>query len=268
MALIFPKWTNDIPRIGAPVVAVLGGFAIFVVWYWFSPMHTDVGYQPTQPIHYSHKLHAGELGLDCRYCHNNVERTFSAGVPPTQTCMNCHKQVKKDSPRLAALRESWGDGTAAGDGGPIPWKRIHKVADYVYFPHSAHTNIVHQDVAVGCTTCHGRIDEMVVVHQVQPLSMSWCLDCHNNPAPNLRPRSELTNMAWTPDEAWLKVAAEKATHLEPPGHKNARTVVPEAVCATHADEETCAEAHCNWDGEKCHEGFYVRATAGCTGCHR
>ena len=243
MALIFPKWTNDIPRMGAPLLTVLGGFTVFAVWFWMSPVHTDVGYAPTQPIPYSHKLHAGELGMDCRYCHNNVERSPNAGVPPTQTCMNCHKQVKATSPRLAALRESWGDGTPGNDGGPIPWKRIHKVPDYAYFSHSAHTAIKHKGVAVGCVTCHGRVDEMVVVHQVQPLSMSWCLDCHNNPAPNLRPIAELTNMDWQPDAAWQTKALEIAKDLEPPGHKNAVTTLP--------------------DGQ-----VIVRATAGCTGCHR
>ena len=243
MALIFPKWTNDIPRIGAPLLALLAGFAVFVVYFWFSPLHTDVGYAPKQPIAYSHKLHAGELGLDCRYCHNNVERSPSAGVPPTQTCMNCHKQVKVGSARLAALRDSWGDGTPAGDGGPIPWKRVHKISDYAYFTHSAHTAIVHKGVAIGCKTCHGRVDEMVTVRQVEPLSMSWCLDCHNNPAPHLRPISELTNMAWESDAAWLAKATDIAKSLEPPGHKHAMSV----------DER----------GDP-----VLRATAGCTGCHR
>ena len=243
MALIFPKWTNDIPRVGAPVAAVLGGFAIFAIWFWMSPKHTDVGYAPMQPIPYSHKLHAGELGMDCRYCHNNVERSANAGVPPTQTCMNCHKQVKQGSPRLTPLYKSWGDGTAEKDGGPIPWKRIHKVPDYAYFNHSAHVAIKHKEVGVGCVSCHGRVDQMAVVHQVQPLSMSWCLDCHNNPAPNLRPIGEVTNMDWAPDAAWATKAAEIATHLNPPGNKNVRETLP--------------------DGR-----VIVRANASCTGCHR
>ena len=247
MAFIFPKWTNDIPRLIAPLLAVGGGFVTFAVWFWFSPLHTDVGYAPQQPIPYSHKLHAGlqqgELGLDCRYCHNNVERSANAGVPPTQTCMNCHQQVKVGSPRLQPMRDSWGDGTAATDGGGIPWKRVHQIPDYAYFPHSAHTAIVHKGVAVGCQTCHGRIDEMVVVHQVEPLSMSWCMDCHNNPAPHLRPIAELTNMLWQPDAAWLVKAEEIAKDLHPPGNKNSVTTLP--------------------DGQ-----VIVRATAGCTGCHR
>ena len=94
MAQIFPKWTNDIPRVGAPVLTVLSGFAVFAIWFWFSPQHTDVGYQPVQPIPYSHKLHAGELGMDCRYCHANVERSQEAMVPSTQTCMGCHSMIR------------------------------------------------------------------------------------------------------------------------------------------------------------------------------
>src|SRR5688500_14630791 len=100
MAQIFPRWTNGIPTYGVP--AVLGRIVVVicVVWYWFSPKHTDVGYQPHQPIPSSHALHAGQTEMDCRYCHYNVERSAHAGVPPTQVCMNCHAQVKKDSPKL------------------------------------------------------------------------------------------------------------------------------------------------------------------------
>jgi hypothetical protein len=256
MALIFPKWTNEIPRVAAPVLTLLSGVVVFVVWFWFSPKHTDVGYAPVQPIPYSHALHAGRgmvkltdgtmssaLGLDCRYCHNNVEKSASAGVPPTQTCMNCHKQVKLGSLLLAPLYKSWGDGKPENDGGGVPWKRIHKVADYAYFPHAAHVALKKEGAAIGCVSCHGRVDQMVVVAQQQPLSMSWCLDCHNNPAVFLRPIDQLTNMSWTTDPAWDAKAKDIATRLNPPGNKNAATVMP--------------------DGQ-----VIVRATAGCSGCHR
>lgn len=215
MALIFPKWTNEIPKVAPPVLGVLLAFGVFVVWYWFSPSHTDVGYAPQQPIPYSHKLHVGQLGMDCRYCHTGAERSASAGVPPTQTCMNCHALVKTDSPKLAALRASWMGGTE--DGGPVRWKRIHKVPDYAYFDHSAHLNLA-GDMAVGCKSCHGRIDQMVVVQQDQPLSMGWCLDCHRNPTEALRPRDKVTDMAWEADESWKKTAAEnfKKYKLNPP----------------------------------------------------
>ncbi len=248
MALIFPKWTNEIPRVAAPVLTLLGGVVIFVMWYWMSPKHTDVGYAPEQPIPYSHELLSdgtvgSALGLDCRYCHSSVDKTAYAGVPPTQVCMNCHKQVKLGSLKLAPLYKSWGDGKPENDGGGIPWKRVHKIPDYAYFNHSAHVGIKKEGAAIGCATCHGRVDQMPVVVQNQPLSMSWCLDCHNDPAPNLRPIDQLTNMGWTPDAAWSDKAKDIATRLNPPGHKHAVTVMP--------------------DGQE-----IVRSTAGCTGCHR
>jgi hypothetical protein len=245
MAQIFPRWTNEIPAISVAGLAVGAVLSVYVVWYWFSPSHTDVGYKPTQPIPYSHALHAGTLAIDCRYCHYNVERSAYAGVPPTQVCMNCHRQVKKDSPLLEPLRQSWEQGT------PIPWKRIHKAPDYVYFNHSAHVQVGFGDnqAAIGCATCHGRVDWMEVVRQEQPLSMSWCLSCHDNPAPYLRPRGELTNMAWrSDDEEWRMKARHIAKTLHPPGSRTrARTWVE--------------DEHGNYRLE-------TRATAGCNGCHR
>lgn len=184
---VFPPWSNKLPPIS--LIAVVMGLvgAIGGIWYYFSPRHTDVGYEPDQPIPYSHKLHAGDMAMDCRYCHVNVERSAVASVPPTQVCMNCHAQVKQNSPYLAALRESWATGL------PIPWVRVHKTPDYAYFDHSRHVTR-----GVGCAECHGRIDQMVKVKQNQPLSMGWCLDCHRNPAPHLRPVDQVTVMGWEP----------------------------------------------------------------------
>jgi len=189
---IFPRSLNLLPLVTALGVVVGGAAVTFGIWYYFSPKNLQVGYAPKQPIPYSHKLHVGELGLDCRYCHANVEQSYEAQVPPTQTCMGCHSVVRKDSPRLERLRDSWSSNE------PVHWVRVHKIADHAYFDHS-----VHVAVGVGCVTCHGRIDQMDVVRQDQPLSMSWCLDCHRNPEPNLRPVEEVTNMTWTrtPGEA-------------------------------------------------------------------
>jgi len=184
---IFPRSLNYLPLVAAVGVALLGGGVTFGIWYYFSPKNTQTGYAPEQPVPYSHKLHAGELGIDCRYCHANIERSQEAMIPPTQACMGCHAIVKKDSPKLAAIRGSWAGGT------PVEWVRVHRVADYAYFDHS-----VHLAAGVGCVSCHGRVDQMDVVRQDQPLSMGWCLECHRDPTPNLRPKDQITNMTWTP----------------------------------------------------------------------
>jgi hypothetical protein len=198
MAQIFPKWSNKVPK-----VAIIGGaatfcFVVFVFWYWFSAYSLDVGYEPVQPVQYSHKLHAGNLGMDCRYCHAGVEKSAVAGVPPTQTCMNCHSLIKKDSIKLEKVIAS--DKTDK----PIEWLRIHKAPDYVYFDHSAHINN-----GVGCASCHGRVDQMVRVRQEKPLSMGWCLDCHRNPVEHLRPLDKVTDMNWKPTPESIKIATEK-----------------------------------------------------------
>tara|TARA_Y100001970_G_C14182331_1_gene830520 strand:+ start:253 stop:861 length:609 start_codon:yes stop_codon:yes gene_type:complete len=165
------------------------GSLVFFFSYFGSPEFTDVGYRPEQPVHYSHKLHVGELGMDCRYCHTSVEKSQEAIIPPTETCMNCHSVVDVESEELALVRESWETGK------PIEWVRVHMLPDYAYFDHSVHVN-----AGVGCASCHGRVDQMEEVMQVEPLSMSWCLDCHRNPGEHIRPLNQVTNMAWVPPE--------------------------------------------------------------------
>ncbi len=188
MAQIFPKWVDRIPR--RLLVGLLIGLnaAVFGVWYFFSPEYTDVGYQPEQPVPFSHEMHAGELGLDCQYCHTQVFESKQANVPATQTCMNCHDQIKTNSDSLKEVRESWETGQ------PIEWIRVHNLPDHAYFSHEAHVN-----AGVGCESCHGRIDQMEVVRQVEPLSMSWCLDCHRNPEDQIRPVGEVTTMGYDPE---------------------------------------------------------------------
>jgi hypothetical protein len=204
---VFPKWTNKIPlaiAAGLPVVAVA---LVGAVWYWFSPSYTDVGYRPKQPVPFSHRMHAGELGMDCRYCHSTVERAAHAAIPPTATCLNCHKIVKADSEFVAPLLKS------GETGEPMKWVRVHMLPGYAYFDHKAHLA-----AGVGCVSCHGRIDKMLQVTQFAPLSMGWCLDCHRNPGPNLRPVSEITNMAWSAKEAGYDWKADPARtrKLQPP----------------------------------------------------
>ena len=207
MAQIFPKWTNGLPTIVLILILLGGGAVTGFFWYFGSPEYTDVGYQPVQPVEYSHRLHAGELGMDCRYCHTGVERSPIAGVPPTQTCMNCHTLIKTDSKKLQPVRDSWASGK------PIEWLRVHKIPDYAYFDHSAHIT-----AGVGCESCHGDIRSMDVVSQKKPLSMSWCLDCHRNPGPQLRPAAEITTMnyIYPPDQDAFAAKVIRTKHINPP----------------------------------------------------
>jgi hypothetical protein len=207
LAQILPPWSNKIPLVAAIAGGVGSVLVVAGVWYFFSPWYTDVGYRPIQPVPYSHRLHAGELGLDCRYCHASVEVSPVANIPPTQTCMNCHKVVKRDSDKLAPIRDS------AASGRPMHWIRVHHLPDYVYFAHN-----VHVAAGVGCVTCHGRIDQMETVTQAMPLSMGWCLECHRDPAPRLRPVSEVTNMKWAPprDAAAFAAKLVSARPVHPP----------------------------------------------------
>ena len=203
---VFPKWVNKLPR----VIGLFGLFGIvfivFVFWYWFSPKHLEVGYEPTQPIPFSHRLHAGQLGMDCRYCHTEVMKQPHATIPSTEVCMNCHGQIKKDSPHITKLRESYADDS------PVPWVRVHKLPDYVYFNHSRHVNS-----GVSCVSCHGRVDQMEVVRQVEPLSMSWCLECHRAPEKDLRPVEYVTQLGWetTKDREELGRRLRELYHVNP-----------------------------------------------------
>ena len=190
MAEIFPRWTNRTPLILAVLSALGAVGTVMGIWYWWSPEFTDVGYSPAQPVAFSHRLHAGELGLDCRYCHNTVERSPKAAIPATETCMNCHKLIQAKSEKLEPVRRS--DATDT----PIRWVRVHMLPDYAYFDHSAHLA-----AGVGCVSCHGRIDTMERVRQEKSLSMGFCLDCHRDPTPHLRPVSMITAMAWSAAEA-------------------------------------------------------------------
>ncbi len=185
---VFPKWANYLlPFI---VLSAVGGgaFAPAVVGLGLSANTLNVGYAPDQPVPYSHALHVGELGLDCRYCHTTVDDASFAAIPPTQTCMNCHHAIHTDSSRLEAVFNSYETGES------VPWVKVHDLPDYAYFNHAAHVN-----KGVSCVSCHGRVDKMEVVRQDKPLSMGWCLDCHREPEKHLRPLDKVTDLAWTPE---------------------------------------------------------------------
>lgn len=207
MGPIFPKSADRILRISAVIAVVAGGGVAGLVGYLSLPKNTDIGYTPLQPVPYSHKLHAGNLGVDCRYCHFTVEQSGYAAIPATEVCMNCHVRVKPQSPLLDKIRESYASGR------PVEWVKVHRLPDFVYFNHQAHVK-----AGVGCVSCHGRIDQMMEVKQVHELTMAWCLECHRNPAPNIRPVEFVTRLDWQPDRDPAEIGREiiQAKRIAPP----------------------------------------------------
>lgn len=182
------------PRANGLVTIVLFGTAVSVVAIAAvavivgrSPYSTAVYYTPEQPVPFSHEHHVGALGIDCRYCHTSVEQSSFAGIPSTHLCMTCHSQIFTDQKMLAPVRQSLMRGE------PIHWVRVYDLADFVYFNHR-----VHVQNGIGCASCHGRVDKMPLMQQAKRLSMEWCLACHRNPAPNLRPLDKITAMGYEP----------------------------------------------------------------------
>lgn len=181
----FPPWANYLFPAALIVAIGMLTYLPLVMTLGLSPTTRAVGYQPKQPVPFSHAVHAGKLKMDCRYCHTTVETAAFAAIPPTQTCLNCHAGIKSDSPQLEPVRASFEKGT------PVSWIKVHDLPDFVYFNHSAHVN-----KGVACQKCHGQITEMEEVRQDQPLSMAWCLECHRAPENHLRPRNQVTSMTW------------------------------------------------------------------------
>lgn len=203
MAQVFPRYMNTVARVTAVAVVSL---AVALLWLWDrlqrSPYVTDVRIAKTQPVPFSHRHHVGEIGMDCRYCHQSVETSAFAGIPPTELCIGCHNQIWSDSPMLEPVRASFKNDE------PLRWARIHDLPDYAYFNHSAHLT-----AGVGCSSCHGRVDEMPLMWRHADLTMGWCLDCHRNPIPHLRPRDAVFQMDWEPPpdqaERGAALAAER-----------------------------------------------------------
>lgn len=200
---IFPAWLDRAkPLVGIGLIAVVG-YLVALLYYGGSPETWRVGYSPKQPVPFSHALHAGQLGLDCRYCHTTVESAAFAAVPPSATCMNCHTHIAPQSRKLLPVRETY-----AADA-PVPWIKVHDLPDYVYFNHSAHVTR-----GVSCVSCHGRVDQMEQVSIAQPLTMAWCLDCHRNPDPHLRPPEFVTDLNWVPEDNALETGRRVREQLQ------------------------------------------------------
>jgi hypothetical protein len=221
----FPAWVNTLLSLLGPVATLGLIYVVAVVWFGAVPATTDVGYAPKQPIPYSHKLHAGDLKIDCRYCHTTVENAAFAAIPPTSTCMNCHSpadaagQVQKTAVHTKSLKLEPARASYL-EKQPIEWIKVHDLPDYVYFNHSAHVTR-----GVSCVECHGRVDRMEVVYQAKELSMSWCLDCHRNPDPHLRPPELVTKLDWVPPDG--KSAEEIGSAI-----REQRGIHPSVNCST------------------------------------
>lgn len=246
MRNFFPKWANLVPIKIIIGLGLIGGTVTAGITYYATPKYTRVGYQPQQPVPFDHSFHSGHLGLDCRYCHHGVDKSSHSNIPSANICMSCHNNIKANSPLLEVVRDSYygededkdgrlSEGEDANDDGQltagpsIPWVRIHKVPDYVYFNHAIHVNR-----GISCVECHGRVDQMKVVHHAKHLSMSFCLECHRNPEESLRPMSEVTNLAW-----------------KAPASSN--------------DDLDLAQIHA---GLNIKESWGVNPPLSCTGCHR
>jgi cytochrome c7-like protein len=188
MTQIFHHSTNTLSKL-----SIFGALFLAAGTLWLileinrSPYVTQAGVARDQPVPFSHAHHVAGMGIDCRYCHASVETSATAGIPPTKTCMNCHSQIWSDSPTLEPVRESFRTEKS------IEWVKVHDLPDFVYFNHSAHVN-----QGVGCTTCHGRVDQMPLMWQEASLTMEWCLDCHRQPERYLRPREQVFNAAYEP----------------------------------------------------------------------
>jgi hypothetical protein len=186
MAQIFDRSSNALARMSL----VLTGLIVIALGVTLdelqrSPWVTRQGQRPDQPVPFSHKHHVQGLGLQCQYCHTTVEKSSYAGIPPTKTCINCHAQIWTNAQLLEPVRASWATGQS------LPWTKVHDLPDFVYFSHEIHVN-----KGLGCSSCHGRVDQMPLMYAENTLQMEWCLDCHRNPAKNLRPTSQIYNMAW------------------------------------------------------------------------
>jgi Cytochrome c7 and related cytochrome c len=192
----FRPSANTIARI-VLVAVVVGPFPLIGLAYAVmrSPYTTGQDVTLRQPIPFSHKHHVGDDGIDCRYCHTSVEKSAFAGLPPTTTCMTCHSQLFTNAQMLAPVR------TSLAQHKPIHWQRVHRLPDYVYFDHS-----VHIAKGIGCTTCHGQVETMPLMRQNAPLTMGWCIDCHRDPKPYLRPKSQVFSTTWTPPKDQLAEA--------------------------------------------------------------
>jgi cytochrome c7-like protein len=198
MPQIFHRSTNTLSKVSlAGVVILVGGLIGLAMLLGRSSYVTRANEYVVQPVQFSHLHHVLDDGIDCRYCHTSVETSSFAGIPPTKTCMNCHSQIWQSAAILEPVRASF-----RGDR-PMEWTRVHDLPDFVYFNHS-----IHVKKGMGCETCHGRVDQMPLMRQVQSLQMEWCINCHRNPENYVRPRSEVFTMGYRPTRPQSELGPE------------------------------------------------------------
>jgi hypothetical protein len=208
MAQIFSPAADTWLRAGVALLigAVVGG-TLFASGFARSTYETRKGWFVDQPVPFSHQHHVGDLGLDCRFCHAGAEKSWNAGFPSTHTCMTCHSQIWTGAPILAPVRNSLVQDK------PIIWRRVSGLPDYVYFNHQ-----IHVGRGVPCVECHGRIDKMPMTYRGEAFKMRFCLQCHRDPGPRLKPTDQVTRMDWSGwtamDQARFGPAAMKAYHLD------------------------------------------------------
>lgn len=190
MSQIFHRSTNAIAKFSIfGAVFLAGGGLWLLLELDRSSLVTRQDLVLKQPIPFSHEHHVEAMGISCLYCHTSVTESRFAGIPPTATCMNCHKTIWNQAPMLEPVRSSFATGES------IEWRRVYDLPDFVYFDHS-----VHVASGIGCATCHGRVDQMPVLRKAVSLKMEWCIDCHDDPAKYVRPREEVFNMAWSAED--------------------------------------------------------------------
>jgi len=190
MPQLFPRSANTFSKFSIVLGFLLVVGSLFLIAFLDrSPYVTQVGLAREQPIPFSHKHHVGGLGIDCRYCHTSVETSSFAGIPPTETCMNCHSILFSESDMLEPVRKSFRTGE------PLAWNRVNDVPDYVYFDHS-----IHIAKGIGCATCHGRVDQMPLMMKAKTFHMGFCIECHKEPEKFVRPREHVFDPAWEPPE--------------------------------------------------------------------
>lgn len=208
MAQIFHRSTNTLSRVSIYGAVFIIGALSWVAWKVNqSAYFTDVNLAREQPVPFSHEHHAGQLGIDCRYCHASVEESSFAGLPATHTCMTCHSQMWVKSEMLEPVRASYASGQS------LEWTRVNALPGFVYFNHS-----IHVKKGVGCTTCHGPIGEMPITWRAETLYMRWCIDCHNHPERYVRRREDVFKAVYRPPSNQLELGRKLVAeyNIKPP----------------------------------------------------